>query len=324
MSNNAAGKPEKTIKGRYVIGDPAGTFDERPRMARQPGRISHRSDWAADISRIGGLLVMGASLRGAMHYGLSTVRQDSFAIGAAESEGDSGPKWIVAAISDGVSSASQSHTFADYMARQAIIAAGEELSGCNPESLRSIEWGSVARRLVDTSVGFCRSAAMRTVPEDKAADVSKASPRDFAAKWAATLEFSVVQADCGTSGTREYVHVTVAGDGAAYVLSKERGWQTIKAAKSQPGAVASNAVLPLPLEPRSFAVSFGHLGNKDCLVLATDGLGDFIGDGNTPLGDFLKRKLPGCKSLATFLPIVDVSMYQADDDRTLILVKEAD
>jgi serine/threonine protein phosphatase PrpC len=306
------------INGRYIIGDPSGTFDEKPRAARQPGKMSHRSDWTADIAQMGDILVMGASLRGAMHYGLSTIRQDSFAIG---SEG----QWVIAVIADGVSSAAQSHTFADYMARQTVIIVGEELNSSEPVTLHSIEWSRIARRLVSLSDEFCRNAAKRTVSEDKAAEVDKASPRDFVQKWAATLEFAVIQANKDeTSAKREFVHVTVAGDGAAYVLNKSKGWNTIKTGKKQIGAIASNAVLSLPLVPDDFAVNFGHMGKNDCFILTTDGLSDFIGDGNTPLGDFFRRKLPKCESLALFMQIVDVSLYQADDDRTIIMIKGAD
>ena len=323
MNDNAAKRHEKIIKGRYVIGDPAGTFDEKPRLALQPGKASHRSDWIADISRVGDVLVMGASLRGAMHYGLRTIRQDSFAIGTAEGEDNS--QWIISVISDGVSSATQSHTFADYMVRQAVIAVGDELSARNPKSLGEIEWGKLARRLVDISVEFCRNAAKRNVSDDKTIIVSKPSTRDFAKKWATTLEFAVIQINGDTSCDKiEFVHVTVAGDGAAYVLSKKQGWRTVKTGKSRSGAIASNAVLSLPLEPKEFIVNHGYLDKNECLILTTDGLGDFIGDGSTPLGDFFKRKLPNCESLAAFLQIVDVSMYQADDDRTLIIVKGVD
>ena len=324
MSDNATNKPEKIIKGRYVIGDPAGTFDEKPRIARQPGKISHRSDWIADISHVGDMRVMGASLRGAMHYGLSTIRQDSFAIGTSEREDENNSIWIISVISDGVSSATQSHTFADYMVRQTVIAVGDELSVCNPKSLRDIEWNNIACQLVDISAEFCHNAAKRTVSENKTVEASKVTPRDFAKKWAATLEFAVTQTNHGEfSNKREFVHVTVAGDGAAYVLNKRQGWRVVKSGKSQSGTIVSNAVLSLPLEPKDFIINHGYLDKNDCLILTTDGLSDFIGDGNTPLGDFFKRKLPNCESLAAFLQIVDVSLYQADDDRTLILVKGA-
>ena len=322
MSDNVNNKPEKIIKGRYVIGNPAGTFEEKPRIAYQPGKILHRSDWIADISRICDVLVIGASLRGAMHYGLSTVRQDSFAIGTTESEEESHTKWIIAVISDGVSSATQSHTFSDYMVRQTVIAVGDELTACNLESLYDFEWIKFARRLVDISIEFCRNAARRTVSEEKTVEASMLSQRDISKKWAATLEFAVIQISSGASNNmREFVHVTVAGDGAAYVLNKKQGWRTVKSGKSQSGTVASNAVFTLPFEPYEIFVKQGYLEKNDSLILVTDGLGDFIGDGNTPLGDFFKRKLPKCENLATFLQIVDVSLYQADDDRTLIMVK---
>jgi serine/threonine protein phosphatase PrpC len=322
MSENKPVEISKTQmrNGRYIIGNPSGTFDEKPRHARQPGKMSHRSDWAADIVRMGDVLVMGASLRGAMHYGLSTIRQDSFAIGSESGNGDC--QWVIAVVADGVSSAAQSHTIADYMARKTVLVVGDELSACNPKSLHNIEWSKIARRLVDTSVEFCRNATKRTVSEDKTAEVGKASPRDFVKKWATTLEFAVIQSSTDeNSGKREFVHVTVAGDGAAYVLNKKQGWKVIKTGKSRSGAIATNAVLSLPLSPDDFAVNFGYLGKNDCFILTTDGLGDFISDGSTPLGDFFQRKLPNCESLTSFLQIVDVSLYQADDDRTIIMLK---
>jgi serine/threonine protein phosphatase PrpC len=98
----------------------------------------------------------------------------------------------------------------------------------------------------------------------------------------------------------------------------------VKPGKRYSGAIASNAVLSLPLSPDDFTISFGYLGKNSCLILATDGLSDFIGDGSTPLGGFFQAKLPKCESLTAFLQIVDVSLYQADDDRTIIMVKGAE
>ena len=305
---------------RLVLGSPSGTFEEKPRCAKQPGKNSHRHDLVADIARIGDMLVMGASLRGAMHYGLRTVRQDSFAIGGENNT--NACNWIIAAIADGVSAAAGSHTFADYMARQAVIVIGEELNSNPPATLHDVKWRELVQRLVVLSDEYCRTAAKRIVPEDKAAEVDKALPKDFAQKWATTLEFAVVRANGGGSNSKnEFAHIAVAGDGAAYVLNKKHGWNTIKAGKKQSGALASNAVLSLPLAPLDFSATFGYLNKNDCLILTTDGLGDFIGDGNSQLGGFFQNKLPDCESLASFLQIADVSLYQADDDRSIVLVR---
>jgi serine/threonine protein phosphatase PrpC len=327
LTSEAQPKFGKAANGRYLIGEPSGTFEEKPRAARQPGKMSHRSDWAADIALVGDMLVLGASVRGAMHYGLSTIRQDSFAIGSVSSAVENGAieqQWIIAAVADGVSSAAQSHTFADYMARQTVIAVGEEMSNGNSCNLHNIEWSKAARRLVDISVEFCRNAAKRTVPEDKTDEVDKASPRDFIKKWATTLEFVVVQANNSLHPSgKEYVHVTVTGDGAVYILNQRKGWTAVKTGKKQSGTIASNAVPSLPFSPDDFDVKFGFIGKNDSIILTTDGLGDFLGDGNTPLGDFFRRKLPKCESLASFLHITDVSLYQADDDRTIIMIKGA-
>ena len=310
-----------TQKGkRFILGSQSGTFDEKPRNARQPGRNSHRHDWAGDIAQMGDMLAMGASLRGAMHYGFCTIRQDSYAIGSENNTNEC--KWIIAAIADGVSSAEQAHAFADYMARQAVITAGEELSAATPAKLRDVDWKALAQRLVAVSDDFCRFAARRIVPEEKTAQIARAMPMDFAQKWATTLELAVVAANCDKpSSGNEYAHLTVAGDGAAYVLNKKQGWNTIKPGKRQSKNIATNAVFSLPLHPREFPLTYGCLGRYDCLVLATDGLSDFIGDGGTQLGGFFQDRLPGCASLASFMQIADVSMFQADDDRTIVMIK---
>jgi len=311
---------ETAKNGRFLIGEPSGAFSEIPLAAKQPGKNSHRNDWVADIAVIGKMLIMGASLRGPMHYGLSTIRQDSFAIGNENNTNEC--KWIIVAIADGVSSAAQSHTFADYMARQTVIIIGEELNSNSSANLQDFDWNKIARRLVNISEEFCRAAAKRIVSEDKTSEVDKALPKDFIQKFATTLEFAVVQANSDDlSGGNNYVHITVAGDGAAYVINNKLEWNVIKRGKQQSGALASNAVLPLPLSPDSFMINFGNLNKSDCLILTTDGLSDFIGDGSTLLGSFFRNELPKCESLASFLQIADVSLYQADDDRTIILIK---
>ena len=312
---------EISISGRYILGKPSASYSQVPRIAKQPGKNAHRSDWTADISNLGEILVLAASMRGADHYGFSTIRQDSFAIGCEGEAGD----WVIAVIADGVASAAQSHTFADYMARQAVLVIGRELSSSPIGALRDVKWNDVAKHLVDVSDEFCRIAAKRVLPEDKKSMVDEAIPRNFVSEFATTLEFAVVRAkNDDPAAEREFVHVAVAGDGAAYVLNKKLGWKTVKIGKRQSGAVASNAVLALPLIPGEFIISFGQLQKEDCLILTTDGLGDFISDGNTELGGFFQDRLPNCESLPAFLQVADVSLYQAADDRTLIMIKGTD
>jgi hypothetical protein len=55
--------------------------------------------------------------------------------------------------------------------------------------------------------------------------------------------------------------------------------------------------------------------------MVTDGLGDFIGNGNTPIGGFFQKTFPKCESLIQFLHYSSVALRQMDDDRTVILIK---
>jgi serine/threonine protein phosphatase PrpC len=304
----------KLKEDRLVIGEPKGTFYVKPRVAKQTGRV-HRNDWVADIAHIGDLLVMGTSMRGPAHFERHKVCQDSFAID--EHSNSEGCKWVIAAIADGVSAAPNAHFIADYMVRQAIVVIGEALNDC--VSLHDLDWEGISKRLADISLEFCRAGTR----QDASIDIDKLTPAKYATNWATTLEFAVVQAtDENATAKKELVHVAVAGDGAAYIMSKSAGWKNIKAGKEKSGSLASPAVSALPLPPEFFIVNKGYLNKNECLILTTDGLGDFIGDGSSVLGGFFQERLTKCRGLASFLQVVDVSLYQADDDRTIIMVKE--
>lgn len=65
----------------------------------------------------------------------------------------------------------------------------------------------------------------------------------------------------------------------------------------------------------------GSLEADQALLLVTDGIGDFLGDGSSPLGGFLQDRLLACAGLPDFLRAVGAWAYQMDDDRTAVLVR---
>ena len=305
------------IGGRFVLGKPAGTFVQTPKPARQMSRSRHKDDLAADIARVGDLLILAASLRGPMHYSSSTVRQDSYAIGAIKNENDA--EWLIAVVADGVSEADQAHLLAEYISRQTVLFIKDELRGKSANvGLTSFDWVKVSRKIVAASQGFCKKQARAAV--NKNFDPESLTSAQLLRRWASTLEFAVVKAS-GT-GKRPFVSVSVAGDGAVYILNADLGWNAVKYDHKKTGAIASNAVIALPADPGPPVVTHGSLEFGDQLFITTDGLGDIIGNGATALGGFLQRELPECRSLVSYLQALDVSLYQADDDRTGVLIKE--
>jgi serine/threonine protein phosphatase PrpC/O-acetyl-ADP-ribose deacetylase (regulator of RNase III) len=296
----------KIIDGKFVLGEKAGTFSQTPFIAKQFGKKQH--DISADIAQVGDILVLAASFRGAMHYASSTVRQDSFAIGAEEN--DAGTKWAIAVVADGVSEASRAHLLAEFLTQQTVVFVKETLNEKEVKTLADADWTEVAKNLVQASQDCCKRLSQGKI----------SSPKQYLSKWASTLEFAVVEVS--VSGKKTYVSVTVSGDGASYIINGEKGWKPIKAGKMRTGSIASNAVTALPIDPGAPIIEFGILNKDEQLFIATDGLSDMIGNGNTALGGFFQKEFPKCKNAISYLQIMDVSMYQADDDRTGILIKE--
>lgn len=296
----------QTVDGRLVLDKAPGTFLQTPFIAKQVGRKQH--DIAADIAQVGDLLVLAASFRGAMHYAASSVRQDSFAIGAEE--GQNGIRWAIAVVADGVSEASQAHMLAEFLTQQTVVFVKEALQEKSIDSISDVDWGEMAARLVQASQDCCQRLAHNRT----------SSPNQCLSKWASTLEFAVVESSA--SREKPFVSVTVSGDGAVYAVSREKGWKTIKAGKARGGSIASNAVTALPVDPGKPIISFGSLDPGESLFIVTDGLGDMIGNGSSTLGGFFQDKFQQCSNIIQYLQMMDVSMYQADDDRTGILIKE--
>ncbi|MBQ2697267.1 MAG: protein phosphatase 2C domain-containing protein, partial [Clostridia bacterium] len=253
-----------------------------------------------------------------MHYSSGTVRQDSFALTVVE-QPEGSPRYLVAALADGVSQATHSHQLADWLCRQAAALAGEALVQNGVAAVADVDWQGLCRNLQAQALDFCRRSAESVLR--KGADPSQLSLRQILSRWASTLEFAVVEIK--EQGPYPFVAVTAAGDGAAWLLHGQKGFQTLKSGKRQTGQLASNAVTALPADPGPALVTFGQLGAGEALLLVTDGLGDMLGDGGTALGGFFQSKLPSCRSLPGFVQAMDVALFQADDDRTGILIKEA-
>jgi len=230
-----------------------------------------------------------------MHCSDSTVLQDSFAFGTDKNE-----KWLIAAVSDGVSEDSHSHLLADYLTRQTVVILKDKLSGI--DDIEKADWKEITEQIRKKSYDFCKKQ------NDKNRNCS------------ATLEFVVVKLNCVKASP--FVAVTVAGDGAVYKISKNI-FETVKFTPKNKGGVASNEVEPLPYYKGNAEIHSGSLGKGDVLFITTDGLSDRIGGNgnNSALGNFLIEKFPECKNMISFLQVMDVYMYQTNDDRTGILIR---
>lgn len=295
------------IDGRYELGDPGTTFFQSCHIATQTTNYAQQHDICCDANVAGDLEIMCASLRGSLHATklMSSVRQDDYAFGV-----DAGGRWLIAAVADGVSEAERAHELSSFMARQTVLVIGRSLTSCEgSHGLDDVSWNGLGCELLGIAQAYCR----HMMPQ--ATDI-----REWTTQWATTLEFLVVALRPEGEGY-PFASVSVAGDGAVYVLDPLKGWRSVKDAKRHGGTLVSNAVHALPANAMVPCVSRGTLCENESLLLVTDGLGDVLADGSTPLGGLFQTKLPHCHSVIDYLKVVDTWAYQADDDRTAVLVR---
>ena len=297
---NRVGDIQQSTAESYVM---EGAIKQTPYLSNQLEEFRHCSDILADIAQVNDLLIFAASLRGAAHYSYLSVRQDSFAI---ETIND----WLIVAISDGVSQATHSHILAEFLSRKAVLIVKECLS--KNDEISDDNWTNISREISEQALNFCKELAS----DDECIDINNV--QQLAQKWAATLELIIVETNCNEK--HSLVSVTIAGDGATYILGKNNKWRPVKQGKVRNGVV-SNAVIALPLAPDNPKIVKTTFAKDEQVFFTTDGLSDVLGDGNNQFGKFLHEKLLICNNLISFLQLMDVSVYQADDDRTGILIK---
>lgn len=309
--------PKTSPNNSLFLGDMEGAVKQIPFLAKQPDRGTHRSDWISDIAQIGELTVMATSMRGSSHYAFNNVRQDAYAIG--NGGGSDGDEWLITAIADGVSASPLSHGLADYMVRQTILTVEDALRANDIRFERNY-WEKINLKLIELSIEYCRR---KIKPSQK----DTYPLESLAGKWATTLEYAVIQTKkTSDSQTRKFVYVSVAGDSSAYILNKKKGWKVIKHGKQDYDKIDKNVVVtPLPLTPatsETFLICNGELPSDDYFIMVTDGLGDQIRFGDTPFGGFFQQSVQRCTNLSEFLKCASIAGSQADDDRTIILVRQ--
>ncbi len=112
------------------------------------------------------------------------------------------------------------------------------------------------------------------------------------------------------------------GDSGLGVIRNEEIVVLLGAKAPPVDGVTETSVIPLPRIPAYLATGEWTLRTDDTLLLATDGVWDPIGEGESDVARFmvgaLGQSLPGP---ADFLRIADLYKETHDDDRTLVAVR---
>lgn len=292
--------------GRYFLGEWNKLDDQIPyAVDSDGGAYFHRYDLVANYAKMDTLFVFGTSSRGEEHYAFKFPRQDSFVI--KHHIGKNNRNYIIAIIADGVSSAIYADQLSDYISNYSANILDKYLN--ENQNLDSIDWNEVSEHIWKASLKYCKELS------------DPADAESFLEKWATTLEFIIIESNNAESN--RFVHVTVSGDGAAYLIDNAGNWHNIKRGKMHEDHMISNGVDALPAKPESIVVKQGLLNRNNAILLVTDGIGDIL-EKNEEVRTFFADKLMGVNNLIEFARIINAGIEQMGDDRTAVLIKYYD
>jgi serine/threonine protein phosphatase PrpC len=216
--------------------------------------------WSTDA-----MTVRGASQRGHLHRYNGAPRQDDFAVHQLP-DGR-----VIILVADGVSGASQSHIGASTATKQAA----EWLHSNLADDIGQTDW-----------LGLFKSAAWAiTERAQTLLGLDAPDPVRAEEELATTLVCAVVE-PIGPQMLRAYL--TSAGDSVAWLLSAGK-FVEIVAGKTMPAAgVASSAVVGRPRLPAEVTPIVVDIANSDVLLIATDGIGDPLGNGQGGVGNLFR------------------------------------
>ena len=266
----------------------------------------HSGDVDCDVGTVGDLAVAAASIRGNSHRVDGSRCEDSFALSTGKT-GDDG-QFLVVAVGDGLGSADHSsygsrratYLFANKLASRLTTRGQLDKDSFSEEAERVRKEVIVAVKQWRTDDYFA--------PALPAADVSTGSLET-------TLTFAVVPAAAEEGGIRD-VLIGFVGDSPLFKLS-DGTWTRV------PDAAAEDLIDPTTQGLHSGPLELGKttLRDDEVLVLATDGIGNFVrrGDEVLPVGDYLAEALRAPIEPAAFVTGLMFDFVSADDDRTAVV-----
>jgi serine/threonine protein phosphatase PrpC len=287
-----------TVIPQITIGSPSPTV-EPSAIATAYSSLPFRPDVVIDGWSTDTMTVRGVSLRGHLHRYNGAPRQDDFAVHQLP-DGR-----VIVLVADGVSGAPQSHIGASTVIKQAAewlhSNLGHDLSDTDWLALlKSASWALTER--AQTLLGLDTPDPLRAEEE-----------------LATTLVCAVVEP---TGARTVRAHLVSAGDSAAWLLTAGEFAEVVTGKTVPTAGIASSAVVGLPRLPPEVIPNVVDIAENDVLLIATDGIGDPLGNGQGGVGNLLRDVLtkPSPPSLIEFAHAMDFSRETFDDDRTLVAV----
>lgn len=305
---------ERNIIRPPQIGDPSSFAKKNwwdPKVEWcQLSPLGMTSDITCDIGTFGSSAVAAISLRGNKHKLDAKPCQDAFNVQSAIDQ--SGAKYVVSVLCDGMSSARYSH----YGARRTSQVLSDAL--CRIIENSEIVDINFVKANIESVLEICRQ---NVIPAEldlfgaSGIDPTDAVDSDFNT----TVTFLIAPSTEG--GMYPKAIVGCIGDSPVFVLHNPEGvWEQV-------GVIDSTDELVNPATaafPGSIAIAIDELDlrKNDVLVAMSDGVGNFINvRGNqTTLGTYLAKQWSTPVNMATFVNDVAFDLKSADDDRTVVAI----
>lgn len=293
------------------IGDPGSAAYVSSRVAsRAPERPDLRANWAV----VGGISVLGASVRGRSHRFYGTPRQDDY-----QFVSDADEQTLVFAVADGVSAGSHSHAGASVAVRhgcQLLLGDYQEgQAGADRHAtFGTLDWHGVVEGVARQIVGYGRNQLRNDGSHHRESDLDLEGVADA---FATTLVVGIMATRPDKNGNRDLAFVAI-GDTSLWLLDGS-DWQMLAGRQPAEGALAMSSVAALPRLPHTRVEPVTlQLGQSQRLFAMSDGVGDAMASGASPLARYLATKWSQPPSIHAFAAHIDFARKAYDDDRTVL------
>jgi len=275
-----------------VVDEPIMEFEPRPPTG------SNRPDTICNAWSTEHFTVRAAAVRGYDHRYRGLPRQDELAVRVHRPT-----QAVVFAVADGVSAA----THADRGAELACLAAVKTLSdGLDAGPPDRLPWQEMLQR----AGRWLTREAVRLI------GVADPSPAEVERTLGTTLVAGVVL----RTERGDIVRLVQVGDSCGWLLRQGRFTPLLPHKGGVGAVVLSSAVEPLPRIPAEVRPVEVPLPADGALIVATDGVGDPLGDGRGLVGRLFADALHTPPSALGLARVLDFSRETFDDDRAAVVI----
>ena len=264
-------------------------------------------DIEADFVKSDTFVVAGMTIRGASHQENGAPNQDAFSITFARD-------YLVAVVSDGVSSAKHSGYGSRYMSTKVSRGIVIELDKQTSE-LSELD----VQRIISSTISESAKSLMNWTADsfeapDAVADQVKSE------EMAATLTVAVIPNKTNSENQREMTLAFI-GDSPCYILAEDT-WNIMTPATKE-GLIVENSTSWVPgAVVGEVDVQFlnAKVTHTDIILLMTDGVSTSLGDGSYPVAQFLGPRLAQPQNMGDYFDSLNFDRRGEADDRTLVAI----